>query len=137
VGGPVSFGQLTFESPPKTTKDKNGLTFLRFKYADNDGKIYECVLPAAMSEGQYTLGEWLTTFSAYRLPKVLAQKKVAKQENLGDYPFISPKPQPQQTGQQQPGVTLPEANPPMPPAGSAPPPPGAAPPPSTEPRPEG
>jgi len=137
VSGTVSFDQLTLESAPKTTKDKNGLSFLRFKYADNDGKVYECVLPAAMSEGQYTLGEWLSTFNAYRLPKVLAQKKVLKQENLGDYPFISPKPRSQQTGQEQPGGTPPDTSPPILPEGNAPPPPGSGPPGTAPPPPGG
>lgn len=91
----LSFDQLTLESPAKMEKDKNGLTFLRFKYADNDGKVYECVLPKAMSEGQYTLPEWSSTFNAYRLPKVLAVKKKGNKEDLGDYPFISPRPQAQ------------------------------------------
>lgn len=105
----LSFSQLTLESPSKPSKDKHGLTFLHFKYADNDGKVYECVLPLAMSEGQYTLSEWSSTFNAYRLPKVLAQKKVTGKENLGDFPFISPKPQAQQENQssQPSGPTMP------------------------------
>lgn len=114
VTGPVPFSALTFESNPKTSKDKNGLTFLKFRYADNDGKVYDCVLPNAMSKGQYTLGEWLSTFNAYRLPKVVAQKKAAARENMGDYPFISPKPA-QQTTPEQPGTAPPGEVPPMPP----------------------
>lgn len=102
----LAFDQLTLESPAKPALDKHGLTFLHFKYADNDGKVYECVMPKAMSEGQYTLSEWSSTFNAYRLPKVLAQKKVTKQD-LGDFPFISPKPQQQQQPQQQPGGPMP------------------------------
>ncbi len=90
----VSFDQLTLESTPKAVPDKNGLVFLHFKYADYDGKVYECVLPKAMSEGEYTLSEWSSTFNAYKLPKVVAQKKVEKTEQYGDFPFIAPKPQP-------------------------------------------
>ena len=127
VTGPVPFSALTFESKPRATKDKNGLTFLKFRYADNDGKVYDCVLPNAMSRGQYTLGEWLSTFNAYRLPKVVAQKKGAARENLGDYPFISPKPA-KQTTPQQPGAVPPGEVPPMPP-GVGPEPPRAPPPP--------
>lgn len=132
----LSFDQLTLESPAKTVKDKNGLSFLHFKYADSDGKVYECVLPSAMSQGQYTLSEWASTFNAYRLPKVLAQKKVGNRDNLGDFPFISPKPQAQPQEQQQaqpsapsapvsgPGDSLPTLpGPSGPPPGSAPPPP--------------
>lgn len=86
------FSQLTLESTPVAKPDKNGLVFLHFKYADNDGKVYECVLPKAQSEGQYTLAEWSSTFAAYRLPKVFAVKKVKGNVDLGDYPFISPRP---------------------------------------------
>ncbi len=101
----VSFDQLTLESTPKAVTDKNGLVFLRFKYADYDGKVYECVLPKAMSEGDYTLSEWSSTFNAYRLPKVIAQKKIKKTEDYGDFPFISPKPQPVE--QQSPDLAQP------------------------------
>lgn len=118
----VSFDQLTLESPAKPAPDKNGLVFLHFKYADSDGKVYECVLPRAMSEGQYTLSEWSSTFNAYRLPKVLAQKKMNKREEYGDFPFISPKPQAAPPAQSQP--TNPQAIPTLPspsPAPAAPP----------------
>lgn len=97
VSGPVSFSQLTLESTPSITKDKNGLEFLKFRYADNDGKVYDCIMPKAMSDGQYTLGEWLSTFNAYRIQKVVAQKKVIKREHFGDFPFISPTPTKQDT----------------------------------------
>ncbi|MGI6296440.1 MAG: lipoprotein [Armatimonadota bacterium] len=97
----VSFDQLTLESTPKAVTDKNGLVFLHFKYADYDGKVYECVLPKAMSEGEYTLSEWSSTFNAYKLPKVVAQKKVKKTEDYSDFPFISPKPQPVQPEPQE------------------------------------
>ena len=122
ISDKLSFDQLTLESPAETEKDKNGLTFLRFKYADNDGKVYECVLPKAMSEGQYTLAEWSSTFSAYRLPKVVAVKKVSSKVNIGDYPFISPKPRQQQTNTDSNGQQLP--SPDSGPAGSPPPAPG-------------
>lgn len=102
----LSFDQLTLESPPTPEKDKHGLVFLRFKYADSDGKVYVCVLPRAMSEGQYTLAEWSSTFAAYRLPKVVSTKKGKKGPELGDYPFISPKPR-----QQEPVTTQPLAPP--------------------------
>lgn len=130
----VSFDQLTLVTPSKPTKDKNGLTFLSFQYADNDGKVYECILPQAMSQGQYSLSEWVSTFNAYRLPKVLAQKKLKKGENLGDFPFISPKPQPvQQADQPQPGNPAPAGNipqlPQLPSTGAGAPPTGGAPPP--------
>lgn len=97
----VSFDQLTLESTPKAATDKNGLVFLRFKYADYDGKVYECVLPKAMSEGEFTLSEWSSTFNAYKLPKVVAQKKVKETDHYGDFPFISPKPQPVEPQDQQ------------------------------------
>lgn len=121
ISDKVSFDQLTLESTPKTTQDKNGLTFLRFQYADNDGKVYECVLPKAMSEGQYTLDEWSSTFNAYRLPKVVAVKKSKARENLGDFPFISPKPQVQPTTATQPNAPQPAGNVPALPAPTLPP----------------
>ena len=115
----VTFDQLTLESTPKAVKDRNGLVFLHFKYADYDGKVYECVMPQAMSEGEYTLSEWSSTFKAYRQPKVLAQKKVQSgHEELGDFPFISPKPQPEQPPEQaasQSGQTTPSIAPELPP----------------------
>lgn len=129
----VFFDQLTLESPPKLSRDTNGLIFVRFKYADSDGKVYECVLPKAMSEGQYTLSEWSGTFNAYRLPKVIAQKKVNKREAFGDFPFISPKPQQQQSATPQPDSSAPipglQPPPPMAPPSNAMPAHGAEPPP--------
>ena len=101
ISDKLSFDQLTLESPPKVEKDRNGLIFLRFKYADNDGKVYECVLPKAMSQGQYTLAEWSSTFAAYRLPKVVAVKKRQGDVDLADYPFISPRPAPKENVQEQ------------------------------------
>lgn len=106
ISDKLFFDQLTLESPAKSEKDNNGLVFLRFKYADSDGKVYECVLPKAMSEGQYSLAEWSSTFAAYRLPKVISVKKTNRAMDLGDYPFISPKPQqPATTDAQQPSQT--------------------------------
>lgn len=104
ISDKLSFDQLTLESPAKPENDKNGLVFLRFKYADSDGKVYECVLPKAMSEGQYTLAGWSSTFAAYRLPKVVAVKKMNKTVDIGDYPFISPKPKQQSATDQQGGA---------------------------------
>ncbi len=111
----VSFDQLTLESVPKATTDKNGLVFLHFKYADYDGKVYECVLPKAMSEGDFTLSEWSCTFNAYRLPKVIAQKKIEERDKYSDFPFISPKPQPvqEEEQEQQPQETMPIQPPPL------------------------
>lgn len=138
VTGPVSFNELTLESKPQIVKDKHGLIFLKFRYADNDGKVYECLLPEAMSKGQYTLGEWLSTFNAYRIPKVVAQKKKPKTtENLSDYPFISPKPV-QTTNPQQPGAgTSPNEVPPLPPGPAPTQPPSPYTPPSGSPTPPG
>ena len=91
----VSIDQLVLDSPIIRKKDRNGLEFMHFKYTDNDGKVYKCVLPAAMAEGDRTLSEWVSTFNIYRKPEVLAQKEVStrKGEKLSDFPFISPKPE--------------------------------------------
>lgn len=123
ISDKLSFDQLTLESPAKQEKDQHGLLFLRFKYADSDGKVYVCVLPKAMSEGQFSLAEWSSTFAAYRLPAVVAVKKKDSKMDLGDYPFISPRPQQQQqqpqaapdVAQPQPPMALPPA--PMPQGG--------------------
>ena len=90
----LAIDQLALDSAIKRMKDKNGLEFVHFKYTDNDGKVYKCVLPAPMAQGKHKPSEWLTTFNIYRQPEVLAQKKVAAgdKENLQDFPFISPKP---------------------------------------------
>jgi hypothetical protein len=90
----LSIDQLTLDSPIKHVTDKNGLVFLHFRYTDNDGKVYDCVLPNAQGQGQYTPIEWISTFNAYRLPKVVAQKKVNRSaDEMHDFPFIAPKPQ--------------------------------------------
>jgi len=98
VSGPavsesVAFTQLALETSVKRTKNQNGQVFLRFRYADNDGSIYDCELPEAMSKGTYSVAEWARTFNAYRLPKVVGHKKTDKTvQTVGDFPFISPKP---------------------------------------------
>ena len=90
----LAIDQLALDSPIRRIKDKNGLEFLHFKYTDNDGKVYKCVLPAPMAEGKHKGSEWLTTFNVYRQPEVIAQKKVGPgtKEQLRDFPFISPRP---------------------------------------------
>ena len=110
----VTIDQLVLDSPVSRKKDPNGLEFLHFKYTDNDGKVYMCVLPAAMAEGEHGISEWLGTFNVYRRPEVLAQKTVDKKpgEKLGDFPFISPRPGVQEKKQDapkpaKPRVTLP------------------------------
>ena len=91
----VSIDQLVLDSPIIRKNDRNGLEFMHFKYTDNDGKVYKCVLPAAMAEGDRTLSEWVSAFNVYRKPQVLAQKEVStrKGEKLSDFPFISPRPE--------------------------------------------
>lgn len=110
ISEPVEFNQLALESPVKKFT-KQGVVYLRFRYADRDGNIYECELPEEMSKGSYTIDEWTRTFNVFRLPKVVAKKKIAtkndKQTELRDFPFISPKPQKSQQrppAQQQPAV---------------------------------
>jgi len=107
---PVEFNQLALESPVKKFT-KKGVVYLRFRYADRDGNIYECELPEEMSKGSYTIDEWRRTFNLFRLPKVVAKKKNTtkkdKHTDLRDFPFISPKPQNTQQqfpARQQPAV---------------------------------
>lgn len=94
VTEPLKFDQLALESPVTRYTEKSGQVFLRFTYADREGRIYKCELPEAMSEGSYTIDEWIRTFNFYKLPKVIGQKKVVKKgpARIGDFPFISPKP---------------------------------------------
>jgi hypothetical protein len=114
VSEPVEFNQLALESPVKKFT-KQGIVYLRFRYADRDGNVYECELPEEMSKGSYTIDEWTRTFNVFRLPKVVAKKKIApkkdKQTELRDFPFISPKPQ---KTQQQPPVKQQPSVEPMP-----------------------
>ncbi len=90
----LKFEQLALESPVKAI-EKKGLPFLQFAFADRDGNVYKCELPKAMSEGEYPIDEWIRTFNVYKLPQVIAQRKVKKgPKDVGGFPFISPKPQP-------------------------------------------
>ena len=98
VDAKLSFDHLVLESPVTTVKESHGLTYKTFKYADTDGKIYKCKLPQAMTGGSHTPTEWLSSFSVYREPEVLGQKKIVKKkigetDNLNDFPFIAPRPQ--------------------------------------------
>ena len=98
----LKFVQLALDSPVKSVKNKNGLVYLHFRYTDKDNNVYNCELPAAMSEGEYTADEWLATFGAYKLPQIVKHKVVKKKEKgLNDFPFISPKPK----AVEQPGQT--------------------------------
>lgn len=92
---PLEFEQIALDSPVRRVKDAHGLEFLHFKYTDSDGKVYACILPAAMAQGQKKPVEWLSTFAIYRESEVVAQKKIktATPQAIGDFPFISPKPQ--------------------------------------------
>jgi len=87
------FSQLTLDSTVKKVSDKQGLAFLDFRYTDVDGKVYQVHMPAAMADGEYSVNEWLSTFSVYRLPEVIKQKNVAgAKKGVSGFPFISPKP---------------------------------------------
>ncbi len=46
-----------------------------------------------MSEGEYTPDEWIRTFSVYKLPSVVKQKKVVKKPvaSIDDLPLVAPK----------------------------------------------
>lgn len=114
---PLAFDQLALESPVNRYTNKNGLVFLRFRYADRDGSIYQCELPEEMSKGTYTIDDWTRTFGVYKLPKVVGKKKVAAPKGpkeIGDFPFISPKPVKPHQEQQSPQAA-PQPSPGMPP----------------------
>ncbi len=117
ISSNLTFDQLAFESPVKRVKTKNGLVFLEFAYADNDGKVYQCQLPEAMSKGEYPPEEWIRIFNLYRLPQVIAHKRVVKKgsQAIGDFPFISPRPQQVQQPSQPATTSQPTQVPPLPP----------------------
>lgn len=116
INDDLTLDQIAFESPVKRVKDRNGLEFLHFSYADKDNKVYKCRLPAAMASGKHKPAEWLALFEAYREPEAVASTKntVTKRSSqpLGDFPFIAPKPREQKPAQ-QPQVEKPTP-PPMP-----------------------
>jgi len=108
----IAFDQLALESSVKRVQSKNGPVFLVFRYADMDGKVYECKLPEAMSRGVNSLRDWVALFDIYKVPKVLKKKPVSKKkgpEEIIDYPYIAPKPH---SSPSQPGT--PAATPPSP-----------------------
>ena len=132
---PLAFDQLALESPVTRYTNKTGLVFLRFRYADRDGNVYQCELPEEMSTGKYTVDEWTRTFSVYKLPKVVGKKKVTAPKGpkvIADFPFISPKPMKAHQEQKSPQAA-PQPSPEMPPMPgpqpAAPPNPMPAPPP--------
>ena len=90
----IPFNQVTLESPV-TPFTNNKLVFLRFSFADLDGKIYKCELPKEMSKGSFTQAEWIRTFRLYKLPQVIGKKVIVKKTrtDINDFPFISPKAQ--------------------------------------------
>jgi len=107
ISSTLTFDQLALESPAKKVRGKNSLVFVNFSYADNDGKIYKCELPEAMSKGSYSPEEWVRTFNVYRRPEVIGQKKRVKKGPgvVGDFPFISPRPRQAEATATQPTPT--------------------------------
>ena len=93
ISDKLSFDQLTLDSSVTKVTDKNGLVYLMFAYTDMDGKVYKCKMPQAMGQGAYPPQEWLRTFTVYRLPDVIKQKRIVKKrgENVNDFPFIAPR----------------------------------------------
>lgn len=90
----LSFNQLKLDSTVKHITKNGSAKYLSFVYTDNDGKVYKCEMPEAMSQGTYDPNEWVRTFNIYRLPTVIKQRKVVKRtdsQNVEGFPFISPK----------------------------------------------
>lgn len=135
----IKFDKFQFDKPAKLVTNQNGIGYYHFAYTDQEGKVYNCQLPAAMAQGEYTADEWIRTFDIYKLPKVIGQKKVSapgSAQSVDGFPLVSPKPRSQPT-QDQPQQTQPAqaresfTMPPMPSGGATPgaPPAAAAPPP--------
>lgn len=118
ISAKLTFDQLALESPVKRVKTKNGLVFLHFEYADNDGNVYKCELPEAMSKGEYTPEEWIRIFNLYKRPQVIAQKKKPSRQGsraISDFPFISPRPQTVETSPSKPATSQSPQLPTLPP----------------------
>ncbi len=111
ISDKLPFNQLALDTPAKSV-NKQGLVFLEFTYTNNDGNVYKCVLPQAMSEGTNTIDDWYRTFAIYRLPTVIKQKKIKTGPGqINDFPFISPRPQAAETPkapEQPKPVTMPQ-----------------------------
>lgn len=95
VAVPVIFEQLSLQSKVSKKADSNGLMFYVFSYADRDGKLHKCELPAAMAQGQRTPDAWLRVFDTYRLEETVVKRKATKdanKDNMSDFPFVAPRP---------------------------------------------
>lgn len=124
VSQPLAFDQVALESDVKRVTSKQGPVYLHFSYCDQDGRVYKCVMPEAMSKESRLPDEWLRVFAIYRLPEVVKKKAAPKnplEKSVTDFPFISPRPSSTaQTSTQPGGQPGPMETPPAPPAPTAP-----------------
>jgi len=80
------------------------LDFLRFKYADWEGKVRVCEMPASEAKINRTPPEWIATFDIYRQETQTTGLKTQKKvKRLTDFPFVSPPPAEQPGTQRGPG----------------------------------
>ena len=113
----LTIDQIAFESPIRRTTDRNGLKFLQFSYGDKDGKVYKCHLPEGMATGKRKPDQWLAVFQVYRQEgqaTVRSTVTARPQQNLGDFPFISPKPHQEQPASTSAPTAAPTPQPAMP-----------------------
>lgn len=105
--GAVALEKAPLKSPIQHVTLKSGdssLQFVRFKYADSDGKVNICEMPASEAQVLRTPDEWLATFDLYKQEvetKTVVKKKTI--ERMNDFPFVSPPPSQQKTGEAAPG----------------------------------
>lgn len=119
----LTFGQLALDSAVKRVRSPQGPVYLHFTYTDQNGNVYKCELPEAMSKGSYLPDEWIRIFGAYRLPQVVKTKAPPANplsKSVSDFPFISPRPasETSDSSGSSPGSMEPAPPPPPAPAGS-------------------
>jgi hypothetical protein len=69
------------------------IDYLKFTYRDYDGSTAYCEMPSSEAKQPRSADEWVTTFSTYKQepPAKVVKKKVQKQPESPDYPFVSPR----------------------------------------------
>ena len=94
----IPIEQIPLKSPiQRTTFTQGGITidYLRFKYADADGKLYICDIPASEAKQNRSIENWMSTLAFYSKevpPKIVDKKQQKKVDRLSDFPFVSPPP---------------------------------------------
>ena len=111
--GSVPFEKVALKSPVARIPVKQGgrtFEFLRFKYADWDGKVCQCEMPASEAKQARLPEEWISTFDLYKQDTETSGKTKKKEvRRLTDFPFVSPPPAEQPRVQPGSGYEMPGA----------------------------